>query len=131
MSTWRNWLRTLLPWTAREEKSSLSPLPAQAALKPTPQPDRLSQEELDPAGLYPILPVKQWAISRISPYAWDRAILRSLPTLQKSGIPLSSLLAPQPDTRIPGRALQQILHALEETYGTSVSLKEILEAERI
>ncbi|MDW8058347.1 MAG: hypothetical protein RMJ57_08725 [Bacteroidia bacterium] len=131
MSTWRNWLRTFLPWTAREEKSSLYPLPTQAAPEPPPQPTKSLQRELNPENLYPILPVKQWALSRISPYAWDRAILRSLPTLQRSGIPLSSLLAPQPDTRIPGSALQQILHALEETYGTSISLDEIFNSERI
>lgn len=130
MSTWRNWLRTLMPWTAGERRGSSKPSETPSGTSTDPS-DGFARSPLTatadiiPDRLYPLLPLKHWATTHVSPYAWDRAVIRSLPFLQRTGIPLQQVLAPRPDTQIPGRAIHTLASALSEMYGIQPDLYEI------
>ncbi|MCX8112384.1 MAG: hypothetical protein N3E49_04200 [Bacteroidia bacterium] len=80
-----------------------------------------------PDQLYPLLPIKTWTSRHISPYAWDRAIIRSLPALQRIQAHLPSLLAPRSDTQVPGKAIEVILNSLKDMYGISINPEEVLQ----
>jgi len=66
----------------------------------------------------PLLPIKQWTIQNISPYAWDRAMIRTITLLQKEKIALPEVLQPSPQTRVPAPVAKAILLALKDMYGT-------------
>jgi len=53
----------------------------------------------------------------ISPYAWDRAVIRILPLLREERIPLPEVLSPTPTTYLPPKLAQNLLLALQEMYG--------------
>ncbi|MEN3040632.1 MAG: hypothetical protein ABDH66_03715 [Bacteroidia bacterium] len=125
MSTWRSWIRTLLsPIKSKETTQTESSKSSIDTEKPTAPPT--SSEELDPSKLYPILPLKEWIIRNISPYAWDRTVIRSLPELSRMGIATTMVLAPKPDTELPLPVLQVLLSSLESMYGVKPDLREIL-----
>lgn len=65
----------------------------------------------------PLLPIKQWTIQNISPYAWDRAMIRTITLLQKEKIALPEVLQPSPQTRVPASVAKAILLALKDMYG--------------
>ncbi|RMF47211.1 MAG: hypothetical protein D6750_09325 [Bacteroidetes bacterium] len=114
MATWRNWLKSLLPWT--EKPASESPTP-QAAAPPAggPAPSLAIPPITEPIRL---LPLREWTVRFISPYAWDRAIIRLLPLLREERIPLPEVLNPTPTTTLPPTLAKNLLLALQEMYGT-------------
>lgn len=65
----------------------------------------------------PLLPIKQWTLQHISPYAWDRAMIRTITLLQKEKIALPEVLHPSPQTRVPASVAKAILLALRDMYG--------------
>ncbi|GIV25508.1 MAG: hypothetical protein KatS3mg026_1200 [Bacteroidia bacterium] len=117
MATWRTWLKSLLPWTEKEENPSPAPAsdttPAQgpAAAPPAPTIPFLSEP-------IRLAPLKEWTQRFISPYAWDRAVIRVLPLLREERIPLPEVLNPTPTTHLPPKLIQNLLLALQEMYGT-------------
>lgn len=121
MSTWRKWLRTFLPWASNEESKEVQG-PA-----PTPSQPQLQTHLLDPQAHYFLLPFKQWVLTHISPYAWDRAVIRSLAALQAQNISLYELLAPQSNTTTNGASIEILAKSIEEMYGIRIPLKEILQ----
>lgn len=131
MATWRNWLRTLLPWT-KEEQAATAPAPAAAstpiqsnsspAAAPVPLPPP-SQPTIDLTQLpasFPLQPLKTWISQNVSFYAWDRVVLRCLPTLRREGISLAEAMNPNPVSRVSRESLQAILQTLYELYQITI-----------
>lgn len=128
MATWRNWLKSLLPWT-KEEEAAATPAqavvgsvttqrndsPAAAPLPPSPPP----QPKLDLTQLpvsFPLQLLKSWISQNVSFYAWDRIVLRSLPVLRQDRINLAEAMNPTPLTRASRDSLKALLQTLYELY---------------
>lgn len=132
MSTWRNWLRTLLSKSDKGEPEASAPAPDRAIPVPSPAPTSSTGDDgIAPQELYPLAPLKHWAGVHISPYAWDRAVIRSLSSLQQSGIPLPHILAPKPDTKVSGATLRILINTLHEMYGMKPDLRHIFQTQQI
>ncbi|MEN2992613.1 MAG: hypothetical protein ABDH91_03565 [Bacteroidia bacterium] len=127
MSIWRTWLKTLLPWSETTSASQSSPSSSGSA-HPASTPPSVSEfntssnsgsssQALLQVEYVRLLPVKQWVQQTISPYAWDRAVIRSLSRARAMGFPLASLLNPAPQNVVPFSILQAILSSLREMYG--------------
>ncbi|MCS7162791.1 MAG: hypothetical protein NZ958_05640 [Bacteroidia bacterium] len=126
MSIWRSWLKTLLPW--RETASASQPSnpsesihPASASplvsgLNTSSKPNGSSQILLQ-LEYVRLLPIKEWVQQTVSPYAWDRVVIRSLSRVRAMGLSLGSLLNPLPHAVVPSSILQVILASLREMYG--------------
>lgn len=105
MSSWRNWLKTLLRKPPEEQPEPL----------PTPQtPPPPSDNSV------PVMPLREWVIRHISPFAWDRAIIRLLSTHHNLTLSLSELLKPQPSTQVPAHLYTALSHIIHEMYGIQV-----------
>lgn len=132
MSTWRNWLRTLLPSIGKTDAQTPMTAPAEdkgtSAGIPTPTTE---EDGISPQEYYPLAPLKRWTGIHISPYAWDRAVIRSLSSLQRAGTPLPLILAPKPDTKISGATLRLLANALHEMYGVKPDLKHIFQSQQV
>ncbi len=59
---------------------------------------------------------KNWCTENISPQAWNRIVLRTLPALRANGMDLKEMENPD-DTILLSEAVMQVLNqALEELY---------------
>lgn len=105
MAAWRNWLKTLLKGNHEEPSPSLPPPDS-----PPPPTDTS----------VPVAPIKEWLIHQISPFAWDRVIIRLLSTRQDIKLSLSELLKPTPSTQIPSHLYAALSQIIQEMYGIRI-----------
>ncbi|MCX7651512.1 MAG: hypothetical protein N2200_01400 [Bacteroidia bacterium] len=125
MGTWREWLKTFLSkGKTQTDNRSDSTNPPEVQSSP-PKESAVQTETSDAHQTYPVLPLKEWIIRQVSPYAWDRTVIRSLPALGRMGISPTNIIAPKPDTQLSASTLQVILTSLEEMYGIRPNLSEI------
>lgn len=133
MSTWRNWLRSLISRSDSDKETAQASVPPS---KDTPASANILEQTtvddgISPQEFYPLAPIKRWVGMHISPYAWDRAVIRSLSSLQQTGIPLPLILAPKPDTKVSGAALRILLNSLHEMYGMKPDLRHIFQSQEV
>ncbi|MCX7607088.1 MAG: hypothetical protein N2170_07490 [Bacteroidia bacterium] len=115
MPAWRNWLQTLLK---REKQVPTFP-------RPTPSKSFSSSPSLTDS-VY-LLPIKDWVIQHISPFAWDRAVIRLLFIHKDTKLPLPELLKPSPSTRVPLSLYESISDILQEMYGIQLPVNLVAE----
>lgn len=129
MSTWRNWLRSLLPWTDKgvEEKPTLqSALSTESSVQSFPQKDEIKLPFGESRYVY-AAPLKSWVVQQVSSYAWDRAVIRTLPLLQSRQLPIREMLSPSPLFQVPPEVVRTLLSALREMYGVEVPYQVLQE----
>ncbi len=63
---------------------------------------------------------KNWANANLSPLAWQRIVLKSLPGLKPSGLQLSDLTEPSADLVLANGALEAILESTEAIYNAGI-----------
>ncbi|MCS6790539.1 MAG: hypothetical protein NZ580_06130 [Bacteroidia bacterium] len=105
MPAWRNWLKSLFKDFQEEEPSHTPPSPS---------------SELPSDTSVPLSTLKEWVTQRISPFAWDRAIIRLLSTQQNLKLPLAEMLKPSPSTQVPSYLLIELSRIIQEMYGIQI-----------
>ncbi|MCS7188189.1 MAG: hypothetical protein RMJ66_06660 [Bacteroidia bacterium] len=118
MAIWKNWLRTFLPWGKASGGGST------VLVEKSDGEGRHFVSSID-SDEYVLAPIKQWVISTLSPYAWDRVVIRSIRFIRDINIPLTSLLSPHPDTKVPREVVHRLSAILREMYGRELPLHEV------
>lgn len=77
-------------------------------------------EARDESG-YKVSVLKNWCEEELTPLAWQRALVRTLPALREFGYELDNLQNPTNDTRIDTAYYRVICVALSELYNTNGS----------
>lgn len=73
------------------------------------------------------LKIKSWSEKVISPLAWQRIILKALPTLKEMGFELNTLMNPSETLVFSEKAFIAIDAAVKELYQTEI-LPELVTA---
>ncbi len=73
------------------------------------------------------LKIKSWSEEVISPLAWQRIVLKALPTLKEMGFELNTLMNPSETLVFSEKAFAAIDAAVKELYQTEV-LPELVTA---
>lgn len=75
-----------------------------------------------------VVEVKDWCESNISPLAWKRVVLRSLPSLSEHGLDLDELENPKNTLILETKELKMILSAIDELYGIEIPTSKLIVA---
>lgn len=70
---------------------------------------------------FKVAALKQWCENELTPLAWQRALVRTLPALREHGYDLDELQYPEAEMRINQTYFQLILNTLSKLYSSQDS----------
>lgn len=70
---------------------------------------------------YKVLVIKRWCESALTPMAWKRTLVRTVPDMRTLGYDLDELQNPSPSTRINAAYFQVICATLVKLYSTNAT----------
>jgi hypothetical protein len=70
--------------------------------------------------------IQNWCNEAISPLAWQRLIVKSLPALREKGLELASLMNPSEDLLLDEEALEVLNSSVTELYQVEIPSEYVL-----
>ncbi len=70
--------------------------------------------------------IKNWANSNISPLAWKRIVLRTLPTFNEFGFELDQVETPESNLILEGKLLHTVFESVDELYRVEVPAQLVM-----
>ena len=69
--------------------------------------------------------IKEWSNQEISPFAWQRIIVKALPQLREEGLEFSDLMNPT-NLVLSGKAFKVVASVVEELYQVELPVEYVL-----